>query len=304
MTAVAGQIAALFAAMLVLFAVLAAGVTLVTRRIGGDRLRSWLDGGTVAAPVKGLIVGALTPFCSWSTVPVLLGLLQARVRTSAVAAFYLASPILDPVLVVVLAVLFGIPFAAAFTLFVAAATVGGAVLAERLGVERHIRERVRVRVGTDGCEEPAPEPPWRGYRAEARAAAATARLQLRLLVLPLAVASAVGVLIAGSVSPEFVAGLAGPEQPLAVPVAALLGVPLYLPTEALAPLGWALREVGVGTGAVFALVITAAGLSVPEFALLAGIVRARLIAGLTMLVTAIAITGGLLVPWLVAVVAG
>lgn len=304
MTAAAGQIAVLFTAMLALFIALAAAVTVVTRRIGAVRLRRWMGGGAVTAPLKGLLVGALTPFCSWSTVPVLLGLLRARVRPSAVAAFYLASPVLDPVLIVVLAVLFGVPFAAAFTVFIAACTIGGALLAERLGAERHVLERVRVPVGAPGCEPPAAEPPWSGWRSEARAAAVTAGRQVRILVLPLAVASVLGVMIAGAAPQELVARLAGPDQPLAVPAAAVLGVPLYLPTEALAPLGWALAQAGVGTGAIFALVITAAGLSIPEFALLAAILRARLIAGLVALVTLIAVAGGILVPWLARLAGG
>jgi uncharacterized protein len=295
-TALVGQFAALFAAMLALFAALAVGVTIVSRWIGEVRLRNWLGGGAVAAPVKGLVVGVLTPFCSWSTVPVLLGLLRARVRTSAVAAFYLASPILDPILIAVLAVLFGVRIAVAFTVVITVGTVAGAILAERLGVERHILQRVRVLAGS-GCDEPA-DAPWGGWRVEARQAVETAGRQLRLLAGPLALASAVGVLIAAAVSPEAVAGFAGPDQAFAVPAAALLGVPVYLPTEALAPLGWALREVGVSTGAIFALVITAAGLSIPEFALLSAIVRVRLIVGLIVLVTVIAIIGGLLIPWL------
>lgn len=58
-----------------------------------------------------------------------------------------------------------------------------------------------------------------------------------------------------------IAELAGPGQPYAIPAAAVLGVPLYLPTEALVPLGWGLRDAGVALGPIFAFVITAASLS-------------------------------------------
>jgi uncharacterized protein len=289
------QFALLFAGMLALFAGLTVAVTLLTRRIGEARLRRWLGGGAVTAPLKGLAVGALTPFCSWSTVPVLLGLLQARVRTSAVAAFYLASPVLDPVLVVVLAVLFGVPIAAGFTAFIAVAALLGALLAERLRLERFVLARVQTRAGAGDAVGP-PERPWQDWRTETRAAARMARYQVRALVLPLACACAIGVAILGVAPRELIADVAGPQRPFAVLAAALLGVPLYLPTEALAPLGWALRDAGVGTGAIFALIITAAGLSIPEFSLLAGIVRARVIVALVALVLAIAVLGGLAVP--------
>lgn len=239
-------LAALYAGMLALFAVLTAATTLLVRRLGEDRLRRWMGGTAVTAPLKGLVVGAVTPFCSWSSVPVLLGLLRARVRVSAVAAFYLASPVLDPVLVVVLAVLFGVPVAAACTAILAAASLAGAVLAERRRLDRHVLERVAQRAAPAGCDVPAgAEPPWAGWRPEARGVVRAAAAQLRALLMPLAFASAVAVAVAGAVPRELVVDLAGPGRPLAVPTAAALGVPLYLPTEALAPLGWGLGSLGL-----------------------------------------------------------
>jgi uncharacterized protein len=129
--AIAGTFLAVFAGMAALFLAATAGFALLTRRVGGDRVRRWLGGSRGVAATKGLLLGLVTPFCSWSTVPVLLELLRARVRISAVAAFYLASPLLDPVLLVALAVLFGPRLAGGYAAVVAVVTLGGAVLAEK-----------------------------------------------------------------------------------------------------------------------------------------------------------------------------
>lgn len=72
--------------------------------------------------------------------------------------------------------------------------------------------------------------------------------------------------------------------------------PLYLPTRAPAPLGYTIRDSGVGAGPIFAFVITAASLSMPEFVLLSRPFLWRLIAGL---ITTIAVVGAFVVPLVV-----
>lgn len=296
------QFLALLLGTLVLFGALSGATSLLTRWIGAERLRRWVGGSAVMAPVKGLLFGVITPFCSWSTIPVLMSLLRSRVRTSAVAAFFLASPVLDPVLIVAIAWLFGFWVAAWFTVFLTVAILITAYVAERLHLERLVLARALAPAGTtalpavgaDGCE-PA-EQPWTSWRAEAGDARRFAALQMRQLLLPLTLTCAIGVLIAGAAPQRLLTELAGPGQPYAIPAAAALGVPVYLPTEALAPLGWALRDSGVGLGPIFAFMITAASLSLPEFVLLSQLVRLRLILGLVATVTTIAVTGALLVP--------
>lgn len=290
------QFAALFVATLTLFGVLSAAMSLLTRRIGEQRLRRWVGGSPVTAPLKGLIFGVVTPFCSWSTIPVLISLLRSRVRTSAVAAFFLASPVLDPVLVVAIAWLFGFWVAMWFTVFLTVAILIAALVSERLHLERLVIDRALAPVGGSVAGAQAGDPTWGGWYAEGHDAVQFTVNQMRQLLLPLAITCAVGVLIAGAAPDRLLIALAGQGQPYAIPAAALLGVPLYLPTEALAPLGWALRDAGVGVGAIFAFMITAASLSLPEFVLLSRIVRPRLIVALVVTVTGIAISGALLVP--------
>lgn len=290
----------LLLATLVLFGLLSAAMTLLTRFIGEERLRRWVGGNTFAAPLKGLAFGILTPFCSWSTIPVLTSLLRSRVRTSAVAAFFLASPVLDPVLIVAIGWLFGFWVAAWFTVFLAVATVIAALLAEHLHLERLVLDRVRAPAGQlttagDSCGDRG-EAPWKSLCAEAGDAGRFAMTQTRQLLLPLAVTCMVGLFIAGAVPQQLMTELAGPGKSYAIPMAAALGVPLYLPTEALAPLGWALRDAGVGAGPIFAFMITAASLSLPEFVLLSRLFRMRLIAGVIATISLIAVTGALAVP--------
>ncbi len=236
-----GQFALLLLATLLLFGALSAAMTLLTRVIGAARLRRWVGGGPVSAPIKGLLF------------------------------------------------------------FLTVAIVAAALLAERLHLERLVLDRAKTpaaAAGTSAGHEAGadPEEPWRGWRTEAAAAGRAAAGQLRGLLFPLAVTSGIGLLIAGAAPERLVSDLSGSTTAYAIPAAAALGVPVYLPTEALAPLGWALRDAGVGTGPIFAFMITAASLSLPEFVLLARLFRLRLIAGLIAAVGAIAVGGAFLVP--------
>ena len=71
--------------------------------------------------------------------------------------------------------------------------------------------------------------------------------------------------------------MAGPHNSFAIPVAALIGIPLYVRAETVIPIGVALTQKGMSLGAVIALVIGGAGMSIPEMSMLASIFRVRLV---------------------------
>lgn len=110
----------------------------------------------------------------------------------------------------------------------------------------------------------------------------------------LLVGTAAGAAIYGLVPTAWVVAVAGPGQPLAIPMAAALGVPMYVNAETFFPISAALLQKGVGVGALMALVITSMGVSVPEVVLLGGLFRWRLVAVLVASVFAVAVGGGAL----------
>lgn len=91
---------------------------------------------------------------------------------------------------------------------------------------------------------------------------------------------------------EFVISLAGPDNPFAIPVAAVIGIPLYIRAETAIPIGLALADKGMSMGAVIALIIGGAGMAIPEMSMLAGIFRKRLVASIVVVIFATAVAGG------------
>ena len=103
---------------------------------------------------------------------------------------------------------------------------------------------------------------------------------------------AIGAGIYGYIPQDLVARLAGPENPLAIPVAATIGIPLYIRAETAIPIGLALSQKGMSMGAVIALIIGGAGMAIPEMAMLASIFRTRLVASIVLVIWTTAVSAG------------
>lgn len=311
--------ALLLAELVVLFFGVAFVIQLMQRRLGPDRMRSWMGGSPVASALKGIAIGFVTPFCTYSAIPMLVGLRQAGVPPAGYVAFIAAAPVLDPVLFGALVLIVGPSAAALYALIAFTGAMVLALVAQRSDIEAHLKpvahapELVAVgdRVSATRGDAPhaavflaaAPaetsscggdQPPWQGLRREIRPATSAALALLRSVALLLLAGVAIGLAIEAFVGPEDVARVTGNNDAFSIPVAAALGTPLYFQTSLFVPIADALSEAGVGIGAIVALTIAGAGANVPEFIILSKLARKRLIAIFFAYVFIVAVMGGLL----------
>jgi len=307
MTSLPGA-ALLIAEMVGLLLAVTFGVALLQRRLGDAAIRRWMGGPPRRAALKGIAVGFITPFCTYSAIPVLLGMRQAGVRPAGYAAFIFAAPVVDPVMIGVLAIIIGPTGAAVYVTTAFAAAFLLALIVDGVDIARHLKP-VPALVGSPApvpipaspgssspptsCSSPE-EVPWCGWREESRAAWRRAMALLRSMAWLIVAGAGVGLAIGLLVPTDALAGIAGADNPLAVPAAAAAGIPLYFGTELFIPIGDALHAKGAGTGAIVALVIAGAGANIPEFALLTKIARGRVVAAFFAYVFAVAVVAGLL----------
>ena len=307
MTSLSGA-ALLVAEMVVLFLAVTLAVTLLQRRLGDATIRRWMGGPPRRAALKGIAVGFVTPFCTYSAIPVLLGMRQAGVRPAGYAAFIFAAPVVDPVMIGVLAIIIGPAGAAVYLATAFAAAFLLALIVDRVDIAPHLKP-VPALIGASaapssptgpltpassaGCGAPS-EAPWGGWLSETGDAWRRAVRLLRSMAWLIAIGVGIGLAIGLLVPTDALAGIAGAQNPLAVPTAAAAGIPLYFGTELFIPIGDALHAKGAGTGAIVALVIAGSGANIPEFALLTKIARGRLVAGFFAYVFAVAVAAGLL----------
>jgi hypothetical protein len=111
--------------------------------------------------------------------------------------------------------------------------------------------------------------------------------------------AAIGAFIYGFVPEDLIVSVAGPQNPLAIPLAAFIGIPMYIRAETIIPISAVLLGKGMGIGAVMALIIGGAGASIPEVTLLASIFEKRLVAAFVVTVIGVAILAGLIFQFLV-----
>lgn len=279
--------AVLVAELVVLLAGVSLGLHLLQRRVGAHRLRAWMGGPPALAALKGIAVGFATPFCTYSAVPVLIGLRQAGVPVAGWVAFIVAAPILDPVLFGALALIVGVEIALVYTTLAFAAALAAALAAHALGVGRRPHDVPEAPRGN-----PAP-PEWRGLPTELPGAWRASAAVLRSVGPVLLAGVAIGLAIEALVPPATAARLSGEASALAIPAAAALGAPLYFHTELLVPIAESLHAAGVGAGALVALTIAGAGANVPEFVVLRRLVGTPLIAAFAGFVLVVAMAGGL-----------
>jgi uncharacterized membrane protein YraQ (UPF0718 family) len=238
------------------------------------------------------LVGALSPFCSCGVIPLIAALLAIGVPLSAVMAFWLASPLMDPAMFVVTSGVLGVDFAIAKTL--AAIGVGllggyGVMMLQGIGA---FRDPLRAGIGNGGCagariRKPKPVR-WDIWReADRRAAFSKEALStLAFLGKWLTVAFLLESLMVAYVPASAIAAVLGGQSAFAVVIAALIGLPAYLNGYAALPLVKGLMESGMGPGAAMAFLIAGGVSSIP--AMIAVFALARLPVFLTYLGFALA----------------
>jgi uncharacterized membrane protein YraQ (UPF0718 family) len=276
------------AELVVLFLAISFLIGLLQAWVPGEKVRLMFEKRSpVGAYLGGAALGAITPFCSCSGIPVLAGLLRSGAPFGPTMTFLFASPLLDPVVLALLAFVIGLKGAALYAVVIFVASIGMGVLLARLGLESDVKEAAYRSKDEDGCCSVGLIPVWRRAWNEAWG--------FFVPVLPyLLVGSAIGALVYGFIPTQWVASVAGADQPLAIPMAAAFGVPIYVNAETFFPITSALLEKGMGLGAVVALVVTGMGVSLPEVSMLAGLFRARLVAVLVASVFIVAIGSGMI----------
>ncbi len=219
-------------------------------------------------------LGVATPFCSCSAVPAFIGFVSAGVPLGVTLSFLIASPMVNEVAVVLLFGLFGFGVAALYVgsgLIIA--IVAGVVLG-RLRLERYVEPFV-FETHVPVCADPAAGLQWSDRLTNARG---EVRSILGKVWPYLLAGIALGAVIHGWVPADALASIAGSGNPLAVPAAVLMGVPLYSNAAGVLPLIEALHAKGVAMGTLLAFMMAVVALSLPEMILLRRVLKVRLIA--------------------------
>ena len=258
-------------------------VTVLRSFMSVERTRALLGGkreGVGNVMAAGL--GVATPFCSCSAVPAFIGFVAAGVPLGVTLSFLIASPLVNEVAIGLLFGMFGI---GPTLLYVGAglviAIVAGFVLG-RLRIERWVEPFVfETRLGGQ-IIDPSAGLTWddRIQMGVEEVGVILAKIWPYLLV-----GIALGAAIHGWAPEDFFTRYAGADNPFAVLIAVLIGIPLYSNAAGIMPLVQALHDKGLPMGTLLAFMMAVVALSLPELILLRRVLKPQLIA------TFVAVTG-------------
>jgi len=255
-----------------------------------ERTRALLAGRSEGvANVLAATLGIVTPFCSCSAVPLFIGFVQAGVPLGGTFSFLISAPMVNEVALTLLFGLFGWKVAMLYMgLGLSVAIVAGWVIG-RLKMEAHLEDWVR-----DMPKMSADFEPGQTTLADRVQAGFASVKEIVGKVWPYILAGiAIGAGIHGYAPQDLMASVMGKEVWWSVPLAVLMGVPLYTNAAGVIPIVQALLAKGAALGTVLAFMMSVIALSLPELIILRKVLKLRLIA---VFVTVVA-SGILMVGW-------
>jgi uncharacterized membrane protein YraQ (UPF0718 family) len=218
------------------------------------------------------LLGIVTPFCSCSAVPLFIGFVESGVPLGVTFSFLISSPMVNEVAVVLLYGMFGWKVAGIYMatgLFVA--IIAGFIIG-RLKLEKWVEDYVFT-IQTDQAQ-----PVGMTWNDRFNYAKWTTKDILKKIWLYVVIAIAIGGFIHGYVPEDFLVKYAGPQNPFAVPIAVMLGVPLYANAAGVIPIVYALMNKGLALGTVLAFMMAVTALSLPEMIILRRVLKMPLLA--------------------------
>ena len=239
-----------------------------------EYVRSHLQGKSqLYGNVLASLFGIITPFCSCSAIPLFLGFIQARIPVGVTFSFLISSPMNNEIAIALLFGLFGWKVTAIYIGFgLLVAIIGGFVIG-KLGMEQYILMDVKQMEGE--LEEVKINLTFRQRIIEAWDYTKDIFKQIWFYVL---IGVGIGALIHGYIPSDFIAKYAGANNPFAVLVAVIMGIPMYSNAAGVMPLVEVLTSKGMLLGTALSFMMAVTALSLPEAMILKKILHIRLIA--------------------------
>ncbi len=218
------------------------------------------------------LLGIITPFCSCSAVPLFLGFVEAGVPLGATFSFLVASPMINEVAVVLLLGMFGFKIAAIYIISGLLIAIFSGIIIDRLKIENLLADFVlKNKANTNIVIKD------KSFKERIRYANYYTLDIIKKVWLYVLIGIGIGAWIHGYIPADFLAKYAGGDNWFAVPLAILIGIPLYSNAAGIIPLMGALTEKGVAMGTALSFMMAVTALSLPEFIILKKVMKTKLI---------------------------
>ena len=260
--------------VLMLLTIVVFGIGIVNTFFTPANIRRILAGKReVVGNILAAMLGIVTPFCSCSAIPLFIGFVSAGIPLGVTLSFLISAPMVNEIAVVLLFGLFGWKVAAIYLITgLAIAIIAGWTIG-RLQMEKYIEDWVALTrvVREESIDRQTP-------RDRAKAGLNHVRDIVGKVWMWIVLGIAVGALIHGYVPEGYLASIMGKDAWWSVPIAVLIGIPMYSNASGMIPVVQALLGKGAALGTVLAFMMSVVALSLPEIIILRKVLKPRLIA--------------------------
>lgn len=249
-------------------------VGIVRTYFSPEKTRKVLEGKSLfTGHVLAALLGIVTPFCSCSAIPLFLGFVEAGIPLGVTFSFLIAAPMINEVALVLLLGLFGWKVALIYVITGLTVAILAGFILQKLNLTRYVADWVyKTEVRHMPVEESKPD-----FRQRVRTGMEVVKEIVGKIWIFILIGIGVGAAAHGFVPDEFLAGALGSQNWYSVPLAILVGIPLYSNAAGVIPIVSVLIEKGVTLGTALAFMMSVIGLSLPEIIILKKVLKWQLI---------------------------
>ncbi len=299
----------LFTELSVLFIAISFLVSIINQKYEGI-FKKQLAGDKISSYFKAIFLGALTPFCSCSTIPLLRAFLEAKVKLSVALAYLFTSPLINPIIFSMLFVTFGLKLSLTYVVFLIFLIFIISFVFSKFKEDsflKHIPKNTKSSIFTQSAHNPSnfifkqksccantqdkPKNITINYKELFKESLKNYKKLLPYIV----VAVFIGAFIHGFIPQEILQKYLNGNEILSIVLAAFLGIFLYLRVETIIPIGLALLQMGISQGVIMSFLIAGAGCSLPELILLKQMFKIKFLFLFVMIILGVAISFGIFI---------
>ncbi|EAK1357569.1 organoarsenical efflux permease ArsP [Campylobacter jejuni] len=299
----------LFTELSVLFIAISFLVSIINQKYEGI-FKKQLAGDKISSYFKAIFLGALTSFCSCSTIPLLRAFLEAKVKLSVALAYLFTSPLINPIIFSMLFITFGLKLSLTYVVFLVFLIFIVSFVFSKFKEEsflKHIPKNTKSNIFTQTTHNPSnfifkqksccantqdkPKNITINYKELFKESLKNYKKLLPYIV----VAVFIGAFIHGFIPQEILQKYLNGNEILSIVLAAFLGIFLYLRVETIIPIGLALLQMGISQGVIMSFLIAGAGCSLPELILLKQMFKIKFLFLFVMIILGVAISFGIFI---------
>ncbi|MGK0555390.1 permease [Macrococcus capreoli] len=259
--------------LLILFFLISLLVSFLEPYIPFEKLEKWMTTeNLLIGNFAGALLGFITPFCSCSTIPLLVTMINRKIPFQIVMTYLFSSPLLDPWILGLMYYIYGLKITIVYALvtFVFSMVIG--YVLDKLGFARYVKNVV-----VDGVNLETDSKRRKNIILNIKVSFKETFLLMKSVVVYILIGAFIGAIIKEAVPTTLLTSLGDYNQWIIIPIAAIIGVPLYIRLSTMLPLTNALLAGGFPLSPMMALLIGGAGASLPEVIMLKSIFQNKLV---------------------------